>query len=62
MTRAQFVLKAAADAGIKIGTDGTDLILAIPPRLPSEVRRSFEQAIAQHEREIIALILAENEQ
>ena len=55
-----FILKEAAAAGIKVGTDGSELIFYAPRGMPRESRRSFQDAIFKHYDEIIALILAEN--
>jgi hypothetical protein len=60
MAEAQFILREAAAAGLKIGTDGTEVIMVAPLRMAWECRRSFERAIEAHQAEIIALIMAEN--
>ena len=60
MVEAQFILREAAAAGIKVGTDGTELVMVAPLKMPWEFRRSFERAIEAHQTEIIALIMAEN--
>ena len=59
MTSAEFVLNAAATAGIKLGTDGVELIMAVPLKMPRGSRLSFERAIAEHQQEIMRLILSE---
>ena len=60
MAEAQFILREAAAAGLKIGTDGTELVMVAPLKMPWDCRRSFERAIEAHQAEIIALIMAEN--
>jgi hypothetical protein len=57
---AAFVLREAAAAGLKIGTDGTELVLVAPLSMPRESRLCFEQALFEHQRDVIALIMAEN--
>lgn len=60
MVEAQFILREAAAAGIKVGTDGTEVIMVAPLKMPWEFRRSFERAIEAHQAEIITLIMAEH--
>jgi hypothetical protein len=60
MTQAEVVLSAAGDAGIKVGTDGEELLMVTLLRVPYAIRRSFEQAIFENKREIIDHILREN--
>ena len=57
---AAFVLKEAAAIGIRVGPDGTDLLLSPPRGMPRESWFSFERALIRHRERIIALILAEN--
>jgi len=53
---AAFVLRAATDAGILLGTDGH----VSPPRdMPNDSWSSFGQAMAEHRDEIIELIRRE---
>jgi hypothetical protein len=57
---ARFILTEAAKLGIRIGTDGCDLIIAPPRGMPRESYFSFQRAILKHRDEVIAHILAEN--
>ena len=34
MAEAQFILREAAAAGLKIGTDGTELVMVAPLKMP----------------------------
>jgi hypothetical protein len=61
VARANFILGEAAKLGIKVGTDGEDLVVAIPLRLPREVRASFEAAAEACRDALIEHILHENE-
>jgi hypothetical protein len=56
---AAFILREASAIGIRVGTDGSEVIAAMPLKLPSDVRRAFERAIDQHRREIIDQIIRE---
>jgi hypothetical protein len=58
-TRAAFVLRAAADAGIRVGTDGKELLICPPRGMPRASYWSFRHALVEHLAEIIALIEAE---
>jgi hypothetical protein len=60
IAEATFILREAAAAGIKVGTDGTEVVMIAPLKMPHEFRRSFERAIETHQQEIIALIMAEH--
>ena len=57
---AAFILDEALKLGIRIGTDGTELLMVAPLRVPSESRRTFEDALQTCRAEIIAHIIAEN--
>jgi hypothetical protein len=54
-----FILTEAAGLGIKIGTDGTELLMIAPLRVPRKVRTWFEAALNQHKAAVIDIILAE---
>jgi hypothetical protein len=58
MSTAAFILSEATAAGIRIGTDGDELILCAPRGMPRQSWFSFEHAIIEHKDEIICLILA----
>jgi len=42
--------------GIKIATDGTELVMLAPLRVPQATRRWFEAALAEHRAAVIAAI------
>jgi len=58
--QAVFVLREAQALGIAVGTDGTELVMLAPMRVPREVRRQFERALDKYAAEIIAVIQREN--
>jgi hypothetical protein len=56
---AEFLLNTAQQLGIGVWTNGADeLVAVIPLKLPSDVCRCFEKALASHKAEVIDLILA----
>jgi hypothetical protein len=55
---AEFILREALAAGIRIGTDGTEVVMLAPLKIPIASRRTFETAIHAHQDEIITLIMA----
>jgi hypothetical protein len=57
---AEFILREARAAGIRVGTDGTDIVLLAPLKISWDSRRTFEVAVDAHRQEIIDLIMAEN--
>jgi hypothetical protein len=57
---ARFILEEALRLGIKVGTDGDELAMLAPMRIPRESRLTFEQALQDYRAEIIAHIIAEN--
>jgi hypothetical protein len=59
--RAASLLDEAEKLGIKVGTDGEELVVALPLRLPREVRASFEAAAEACRAAVIEHILHENE-
>jgi hypothetical protein len=63
MTRiatAKIILRAASNLGVKVGTNGIELLMLAPARIPTETRRWFEAALDQHRAAVIAVIMAEN--
>jgi hypothetical protein len=56
---ARFILDEATALGIRVGTDGDEVILVAPMRVPRETRRWFETQLAQHGAEVIAIIMAD---
>ena len=57
---AQFILAEAKALGIRVGTNGDELVMLAPLRIPYASRRTFEAALEAHRAEIIAHIIAEN--
>jgi hypothetical protein len=57
---ALFILEEAAALGIHVGTDGEDLLMIAPMRVPGDVRRWFETQLNEYRREIIAAIQRDN--
>lgn len=58
-TAAAFILDAATAAGIKLGTNGDELVIAAPRGMPRESYFSFQRSILAHREEIIGIILDE---
>jgi hypothetical protein len=56
---AEAILQAALARGIRVGTDGDDLVMLVPVRVPGETRRQFESLFAEFRVEIIAAIQAD---
>jgi hypothetical protein len=54
---AHFVLREALAAGLRVGTNGCDLILAPPRGMPSASYFSFQREILDHRDEVIDIIL-----
>jgi hypothetical protein len=57
---AELLLRDALVAGIRVGSNGEDIILVAPLRVPCELRCQFEAAIEKYRSEVIAVIMAEN--
>ena len=57
---ARFILEEATALGIRIGTDGTELVMLAPMRVPRETRRWFEIKLDEFGAEIIDFIQREN--
>jgi hypothetical protein len=57
---AAFILHEAQALGIRIGTNGDDLILVAPLKVPRDVRRWFEKKLDEFRAEIISIIQREN--
>jgi hypothetical protein len=58
--KALLILRQAQALGIKIATDGVDVIVLAPMRVPGDVRRWFETALHRHKAAVIDIIQAEN--
>jgi hypothetical protein len=54
---ALFLLREALALGIRIGSNGDDVLMSAPLRIPRERRLSFEAAIQEYWHEIVALIM-----
>ena len=57
---ARFILEEATALGIHVGTNGDELLMIAPLRIPREVRAWFEVELAKHKAAVIAIIQAEN--
>jgi hypothetical protein len=57
---AAFILHAALELNIRVGTDGTELLMVAPARVPSDVRRWFEKKLDEFRAEVITIIQREN--
>jgi hypothetical protein len=53
---AEFVLREALALGIRVGTDGSELVMVAPMRVPRETRRWFETRLEEHRAEVIEVI------
>jgi hypothetical protein len=58
--KVMFILDEATALGIRVGTDGRELVMLAPLRVPRETRRWFEAALDQHRGEVIKVIQREN--
>ena len=56
----KFILDAALELNIRVGTDGTELVMVAPMRVPYETRRWFEIKLDESRAEVIAFIQREN--
>jgi len=52
----QFVLREALALGIRVGTDGSELVMVAPMRVRRETRRWFETRLEEHRAEVIEVI------
>jgi hypothetical protein len=57
---ARFILDAALALGIRVGTDGEELVLVAPLKVPRETRRWFETKLDEFRAEVIDFIQREN--
>ena len=58
--QAVFVLREAQALGIAVGTDGTELVMLAPMRVPRDFRRWFEHWLNQFRDEVVDIVLREN--
>ena len=56
---ARFILAEATALGMSVGTNGVELLLSAPLRVPRESRRTFEIALHEYRAEVIGIIMAE---
>jgi hypothetical protein len=56
---ARFILAECTKLGIRVGTDGTELVIGPPRGMPRETYFSFQRAIAAHRDEIIEIVWRE---
>jgi hypothetical protein len=59
-TQVEFILAEALKLNVRIGTDGDELLVIYPRKLPRDTHRYFSRAIWEHREAIIAHIVAEN--
>jgi hypothetical protein len=59
---ARFILDEATALGIRVGasSDGNELIIAVPGRIPREIIRCFEARLHEYRTEVIEVILRGN--
>ena len=53
---AAFILHAAQATGIRVGTDGVNIDMLSPLRVPFRIIRQFERALNEFRAEVIAII------
>jgi hypothetical protein len=54
--QAASALAAAVEAGLKVGTDGENLLIASPLSMPGDVYFPLQRALIEYQTEIIVLI------
>jgi hypothetical protein len=54
--QAKRALAAAVEAGLKVGTDGSDLLILSPLRMPRDQYFAHQRELVEHRSEIIGLI------
>lgn len=54
---ARFLLTEAAALGIRVGSNGDDLVMVAPFRIPRESRRTFETALETYRDEVIEILM-----
>ena len=60
ITNIRRLLEEALTLGIRVGTDGTDLIMHVPKQVPTETREWFYRQLYELKPQVIALIQREN--
>jgi hypothetical protein len=56
---ARFILAESAALGIRVGSNGDDIVMIAPMRVPFASRRTFEIALEKHRDEIIGILIQE---
>jgi hypothetical protein len=56
---ARFILAEAEALGMSVGTNGTELLLSAPLRIPRASCRTFEDALQAYRAEIIEIVMRE---
>lgn len=56
---AAFILAEAQALGIKVATNGSELLALIPVQVPGDVRRWFEAKLYEHQAAVITAIQRE---
>jgi hypothetical protein len=56
---ARFILDEATKLGMRVGTDGSEIILGPPRGMPHETYFCFQDAIRAHYAEVINIIMTE---
>jgi hypothetical protein len=54
------LLDAARALGIRVGTNGDEVVMLAPMRVPGEILRVFETEFEKHKQRVINFILTEN--
>jgi hypothetical protein len=57
---AAFILRETQLLGIRVGTDGSELIMIAPVAMPRTTRLWFENKIVEYRADVIAVIQREN--
>jgi len=57
---ARFILDAATALGIAVGTDGNELVMLAPVRVPYETQKWFATKFDEFQTEVIDIIQREN--
>jgi hypothetical protein len=57
---AELILHEALALDIHVGTDGSDLVMLAPLKVPRDVRRAFEAALEEFRAEVIDAIQRDN--
>lgn len=58
--KAAFILDEATALGIHVGTDGTELVMLVPAKVPYETQKWFSTKLYEFREQIIDIIQREN--